>query len=264
MSDIFSCFTRQSSVDTLQAFQNTIDKANKEGRVSSSNLNNLLKTIKNSSEQLTLNQYRKIQDNVSSLDSLLKNQRSNLHPEKNAKITEAFTQASQKLNPDARIERTNEAKQAYTAVINQALESIKQALPSLKSRANKASYAVDSTIARLPTPESQQKAREIISSENFSAFGKDTAITDRLFPSRTEQVERHNGYRSQKFDHPNKSTWTSLQSLGERQAAAKEVLSQATKFLNHRDNFTFNKPENTGKLELTAHQQALLNFAQGE
>lgn len=263
MRGIFSCFTRQSPVNTLQAFQNTIDKANKNGRVSSSNLNNLLKIVKTSPEQLTLNQYRKIQDNVNSLDSLLKTQRSNLHTEKDAKITEAFTRASQKLNPDAKIERANEAKQAHTSVINLALGIIKQALPNLEKHANNARSEVDTTIALLPTLKSQQKAREIISRKNFSAFGKDTAITDSLFPSRTEQVERRNGYRSQKFDHPDKSTWTSLNSLSMRQAVAKGSLRRAIAFLNHQDNFTFDTPDNTGKLELTAHQQALLNFAQG-
>lgn len=264
MSGIFSCFTRQSSVDTLQVFQHSIDKANKDGRVSSSNLHNLLKSVKNSPEPLTLKQYRKIQDIVGSLDSLLANQHSNLHAEKSTKITEAYKQASQNLNPDARIARTIEAKQAYTNMIDQGLENIKQALPGLESRVQNASYKVDSTIAQLPTLKAQQEARRIISSEHFSAFGKDTAITSNLFPSSTKKVETLNGNRYQKFEAPGKSTWTSLEDLGKKEAIARTALNKAKTFQNHRDNFTFNKPDNTGKLELTAHQQNLLNFAQGK
>ncbi|MCZ4061439.1 hypothetical protein O3W44_23310 [Pantoea sp. LMR881] len=193
---------------------------------------------------------------------MLKKQHSNLHTEKDAKITEAFTQASLKLHPEARSERIREATQAHTAVINQALESLKHALPDLESCVHNTRYEVDSTISSLPTLASRQKAKEMISRNHFSAFGQNTAITRSLFPPHTEQVERGNGYRSQQFDHSAKSTWTSLQNLGRQQADAKEMLSQATAFLKHRDNaLTFNKPDHTGKLELTAYQQALLDFA---
>ncbi|HEY1844443.1 MAG TPA: hypothetical protein VGH05_06235 [Buttiauxella sp.] len=261
MSGIFSCFTRQSPVDTLQAFQNSVEKAADKGRISTSNLDKLLKTVQNSPEQMTINQYRQIQDKVQILDSVLIKQDSAKYEQKNAKITEAYNLVSQKLTPEAKIARAWEAKQGYTDEIKRALDTVKTNMPQLKLSVVEARERVNSTVANLPTKESQQKARELISSQHYSAFGKDAAITDSLFPSQTKQVERRNGFREQKFDHPDKSKWTSLESKSRQLAEVKLELNAAKTLLNHADNFSFNKPDSTGKLELTAHQKELLKFA---
>ncbi len=262
MGSIISIYNRLTSVDSQLAFHNSIQKATKDGRVSSSNLKNLLTGVRNSPAQLTLNQHRDIQRNAQLLGDVLKNQHSKLLTSKHTKIAKALILADQQLTPDAKIERTADIKQFHTTKIIQAVERIKQDIPNLEIRANKASDEVDSMIDCLPTSKSQEWARGLIDNKGFDLFLENSLVTRNLFPPNRYQVEtRFESLHWGESDHPDLSTWTSLCRLGMSQAAAQEALSKATAFLNHPDNLTFNEPDSTGNLSLTAHQRALLDFA---
>lgn len=205
MSSIFSCFTRQSSVDTLQAFQKSVDKTDKDNRVSSSNLNNLLKDVKNSPKQLTFAQYKEIKKHVASLDVRLGNQHSNLYEKKDAKISKALELAISKLTPSAQSERARENIQAQ-------VDEAKKSLPTLEKNVLEAENKLKSSVENLPTAESQKKAWKYISDGNYSMFSKDAAIADKFFPTHTKQVERGNGsvIRNQKFEHSGKTAWAAI------------------------------------------------------
>lgn len=87
MNSILSYSSRNSSVDTLQAFQNAIDKANKNERVSTSDLKVLLKSVKNSTENMSHSQLGKVNKNVAELCNILREQNSRVYSKKYEKIS---------------------------------------------------------------------------------------------------------------------------------------------------------------------------------
>nr|WP_318381773.1 hypothetical protein [uncultured Enterobacter sp.] len=258
---IFSSSSKNTQVDFHTLLTNTCQKSENKSRVSTSQLNTLLKSIKNSPENFSLQDFKKTHTNITKLVGIINQQNSHALTLKGNKISELYTLSQQKLSPEARSERQTNLTKNLTNKITHALDTIASNMDKLERNVSAAQIDIRNTVYSLPTKESQIKATFIIENRNYSLFGKDTAITNSLFPARWESVEREYGYRQQKFDHPSKETWVSLKSQGEALDKANKMVARAHSFLQSPNNLVFDAPTSTGKIELTPHQVDLLQFA---
>lgn len=230
-------------------------------RISFSNLNKLLKAVKNSPDNLSFSDYRKIQFDVINMSDILLSQKSNKFKEKKEKINQVYNSIQKKLSPEARTERAQRISDKLSTDLQNAITKIEGRVESLVSRVDHAEKQVKDTIAALPTREARNAANEILLSNRYRAFASETAITQRLFPKIWDNVERNAGLRSQYRDHPQKYLWTSLENTCRVLQQAKASLSTAERYKNDPAILILDKPNAEGKIELNQRQLKLLDFA---
>lgn len=261
MLNVFSRHTQQPSDDAIQILQSSLDKANKGERVSSSNLNKLLKSLNNSSKEISYPQFKEAKGIINNLKGILRKQNSNQFGKKIDKIYDASQKTLGKLSDAGKAERADAYKESIGVGVKEAVKLIKEGIPFLIKKRAKAESRLNKNIDRLPAGKIKDEAIKIANKRQWDLFGRTTAITYNLFPYTTEKVDTGKGYsRMQEKVPPEQNTWVGLEQLGESLEKAERVLSQAQSYISHEDNFKFNAPEDTGNIKLTKHQKALQWF----
>ncbi|OON38637.1 hypothetical protein BTJ39_17420 [Izhakiella australiensis] len=259
----FPCFSKPSQTDSTQAFLNASKAASKKNRVTTSGLEKLLKKVENSPKELSKKDFEQISGCVAKMSNILRNQHSDKLRDKLNVINNAFSQAKEKLTSEAIDARAEENSASRSGQIQQALQTIRNILPALENKEKEYRKEIADAINRLPDTKAKSKAREIIGRGHYSAFSRDSAITQSLFPDQTVKVEREYGYQNQRHRHPDADKWTSLEDIGVKWAGMARSLNKAQSIIKPADKLqlTSQQTDRLGDVHLTPQQKQLLEFA---
>ncbi|QUG75161.1 hypothetical protein GKQ23_09235 [Erwinia sp. E602] len=257
MSSVSSCSVFQSR----EIINSIADKVSSKSRVSTNNLQKLLKTIKNTPEGFSCNEYKKTREKLYKMADILEKQNSKKYEKKSLVLNNACNLLEKKLSPEGIADRVKVAKDSFTKEINEAVKTIKNKMEVIKGKANSFEEELNKTIESLPSKESKEEAIKNINKRSLSIFRENSATTRRLFPSTLVKVEREYSLQNQRHNHRDLNKWTSIPHISEQLKDAKNLLNKAEGYISDSRNLEFNQPDEVGRFDRTTHQTDLVKFA---
>lgn len=243
-------------------------------RVKMSNLTTLLKKVKNSSDYISFEEYKKIDQQTKIIRMTLGLQNSKVEEKKNALIDSALDSVKRKLTLDARNSIYAIVKERNKTIKNQIIETEKniinaknlcanKLIPMLDSKIDKIKKSMDATISKFDTFEQKTEAIRLLKEGNNFDFNKESALTKRLFPQQHQVVETEGRFAWQLSDHKDLKNWVSLGERNTQRLLDYNILhTMKVLFTEDVGGALLPVTKNThGNIELTYPQKVLMDIA---
>lgn len=258
----------------VELFNATNNSTIEAGRVKTSHMATLLKKVKNSSDNISFEEYQVIQKLSKNLRIRLALQNSRVQEKKNNLLNLTLDCVNKNLTPDARDLISDIIKKRNNAIANQIIETEKKLIdakdlckntliPMLDSKIDKLVKSMRAIISSFDTYEQKTEAIRLLKEGSNLDFNKDSALTKSLFPQKHKIVATKDGGVWQLSDHKDLKNWVSLGESNAQRLSDYNAL-HTMKVLLTQDTGVPILPvtQNAhGKIELTYAQKILMDIA---